>query len=88
MCAVQLGGQRLQPSLSGQRTLSMVGITHSTLYQRLELLGQLVDHIPDLVKLTPPDHGVIKNILDRAVQRLRTVDHRQDRASDIQAALA
>jgi hypothetical protein len=40
------------------------------------------------VELAALDHRVVEHVVHRAAQRLGAVDHDQDRAGDVQAALA
>jgi hypothetical protein len=53
MSFVQLGGQRAQLGLGGQRGLGVVGPPHRGRDDRAQLVRQPILHVPDLVKFMP-----------------------------------
>jgi len=86
--AVEFGGQCGQFGLGGQRGIGVVGLAHPGSHDRAHLLGEPVFDIADLVELAATEHGAVEDIQHRPAQRFGSIEHHQDGAGDIQAALA
>ena len=66
----------------------MVGVRHPATHTAAKTLRQLIIDVSDLVELATLDHRMVEHVDDRLAQRLGPVDADQDRAGDVQAALA
>ncbi len=82
----QFRAESLKRGFSRNRALGVVGRTHRPLSDVPQLLRQPVPHVPDLVFLTALDDGLVEDIVHGAAERLRSVDHDQNRACHVQTA--
>ena len=82
----QFRAESLKRGFSRNRALGVVGRTHRPLGDVPQLLRQPLPHVPDLVFLTALDDGLVEHIVHGAAELLRSVDHDQNRACDVQTA--